>query len=75
MDLEPWREKAKKLKNEIYALYFPYRDPQVSWYAKDDSRIMPEAVLEECREKAQCESVGNHWVVAVVIILIWQLSM
>jgi uncharacterized membrane protein YkvA (DUF1232 family) len=25
---------ARHLKNETYALYFAYRDPRVSWYAK-----------------------------------------
>jgi uncharacterized membrane protein YkvA (DUF1232 family) len=34
MNVEPWREKAKKLRTEIYALYFAYRDPRVPWYAK-----------------------------------------
>jgi len=29
-----WKEKAKKLKQEIYALYLAYKDPRVSWYAK-----------------------------------------
>ena len=29
-----WEEKAKKLKQEIYALYLAYKDPRVSWYAK-----------------------------------------
>ncbi len=109
MNVESWREKAKKLKTEIYALYFAYRDPRVPWYAKafiiaivgyalspidlipdfipvlgyvDDLiiipaaislalKMIPEDVLEECREKAQSESLGSHWVAAVVIILIW----
>ncbi len=34
MRFESWKEKAKKLKIEIYALYFAYRDPRVPWYAK-----------------------------------------
>ncbi len=29
-----WKEKVKKLKQEIYALYLAYKDPRVSWYAK-----------------------------------------
>jgi len=32
--LKSWKEKAKKLKTEIYALYLAYRDPRVPWYAK-----------------------------------------
>jgi len=29
-----WKEKAKKLKQEIYTLYLAYKDPRVSWCAK-----------------------------------------
>ena len=29
-----WRESAKRLKREVYALYFAVRDPRVPWYAK-----------------------------------------
>lgn len=29
-----WKEKVKKLKLEIYALYLAYKDPRVTWYAK-----------------------------------------
>jgi len=32
--LERWRQRAKKLKPETYALYLACRDPRVSWYAK-----------------------------------------
>ena len=28
------KEKAKKLKQEIYVLYLAYKDPRVLWYAK-----------------------------------------
>jgi len=31
---ERWKQQAKKLKREVYALYFACRDPRVSWYAK-----------------------------------------
>lgn len=34
MPKESWIERAKKLKNEIYALFLCYRDPKVPWYAK-----------------------------------------
>jgi uncharacterized membrane protein YkvA (DUF1232 family) len=29
-----WRDKARGLKREVYALYFAVRDPRVPWYAK-----------------------------------------
>ena len=29
-----WRDKARHLKRETYALYFAIRDPRVPWYAK-----------------------------------------
>jgi len=32
--LERWRQRAKKLETETYALYLAYRDPRVSWHAK-----------------------------------------
>lgn len=32
--LESWRQRARVLKREVYALYFAYRDPRVPWYAK-----------------------------------------
>jgi len=32
--VERWRQHAKKLKREVYALYFAYRDPRVPWFAK-----------------------------------------
>ncbi len=28
------KEKTKKLKTDIFALYFAYKDPRVPWYAK-----------------------------------------
>lgn len=31
---ERWREQARNLKQEVYALYFAVRDPRVPWYAK-----------------------------------------
>ena len=111
--LKSWKEKAKKLKIELHALYLAYRDPRVPWYAKaliaaimgyalcpldlipdfipvlgyvDDIIIIPAAitlaikmvpqdVLEECRERAQSEpfSKKNNWIAAGVIVLIWLL--
>ena len=32
--LSGWKEKAKALKREVYALYFACRDARVPWYAK-----------------------------------------
>ena len=29
-----WRQRARQLKQETYALYLAYRDPRVPWYAK-----------------------------------------
>lgn len=32
--LEIWKERARGVKRETYALYFACRDPRVPWYAK-----------------------------------------
>ena len=32
--LERWKEQARAVKRESYALYFACRDPRVPWYAK-----------------------------------------
>ena len=32
--IERWKQKARHLKIEIYALYLAYRDPRIPWYAK-----------------------------------------
>jgi uncharacterized membrane protein YkvA (DUF1232 family) len=29
-----WREQARRLRREVYALYLACRDPRVPWYAK-----------------------------------------
>ncbi len=29
-----WKQKARQLKQETYALYFAYRDPRLPWYAR-----------------------------------------
>ena len=29
-----WKQSARGLQREIYALYYAYRDPRVPWYAK-----------------------------------------
>jgi uncharacterized membrane protein YkvA (DUF1232 family) len=39
-------------------------------------KMIPQDVLEECREKAQTESFSTreHWIAAVIIVLIWLLA-
>ncbi len=32
--IEQWRQRARQLKTEVYALYLAYRDPRVPWYAR-----------------------------------------
>ena len=32
--LEGWKQRAKELKTEVYALYFACRDSRAPWYAK-----------------------------------------
>src|SRR5512139_1522810 len=32
--LDRWKEQARSLKVEVYALYLAYRDPRVPWFAK-----------------------------------------
>ena len=32
--LETWRQRARQLKVETYAIYLAYRDPRVPWYAR-----------------------------------------
>jgi len=32
--IERWKQKARQLKAETYALYLAYKDPRVPWYAK-----------------------------------------
>jgi len=34
VNLECWKEKAKSLKNEVFAIYLAYRNPRTPWYAK-----------------------------------------
>ena len=34
MDLNSWKMKANRLKNETYALYLASKDPRTPWYAK-----------------------------------------
>ncbi len=32
--IEQWKQLARQLKIEVYALYLAYRDPRVPWYAR-----------------------------------------
>lgn len=32
--LETWKQRARQLKTETYAVYLAYRDPRVPWYAR-----------------------------------------
>ncbi len=89
--LEVWKQRARQLKTETYAIYLAYKDPRLPWYARlfaacvvgyafspidlipdpipvlgylDDLilvplgvalalKMIPPAVMAECREKAQ----------------------
>lgn len=32
--MQTWKDKARRLKWEVYALYLAYRDPRTPWYAR-----------------------------------------
>ena len=32
--IEAWKQRARKLKAETYAIYLAYRDPRTPWYAR-----------------------------------------
>lgn len=32
--LNDWKQAARRLKTEVYALYLAYKDPRVKWYAR-----------------------------------------
>ncbi len=32
--LDTWKQRARRLKAETYAIYLAYRDPRVPWYAR-----------------------------------------
>jgi len=112
--LETWKQRARQLRVETYAIYLAYQDPRVPWYARlfaacvvgyafspldlipdfipvlgylDDLvlvplgialalRMIPPAVMAECRERAQ-EVMGQgkpiNRAAAAVIIVIWLL--
>ena len=105
---------AKALKQDVYVLYFAYRDPRVSWTARllmvfvvayafspidlipdfipvlgylDDLilvplgvflalKMIPEAVLLDCRSKARAVTGGSrpkNWVAGGLILSVWVL--
>jgi len=110
--IEKWKQSARKLKAETYALYLVYKHPDTPWYAKvfaglvvayafspidlvpdfipvlgylDDLvliplgitlalKMIPTAVMEECRTQAQNEMRAGkpvNWLSAAVIVGIW----
>lgn len=112
--IEGWKQRARRLKMEVYALHLVYKDPRVPWYARlfaacvvgyafspidlipdpipilgylDDLlliplgvalalRMIPPAVLAECREKAQAvmsQGRPTNWVAAALIVAVWLL--
>jgi uncharacterized membrane protein YkvA (DUF1232 family) len=34
MSIQQWRQRARQLKTETYAIYLAYKDPRVPWYAR-----------------------------------------
>jgi uncharacterized membrane protein YkvA (DUF1232 family) len=110
--IERWKQSARWLKSETYALYLAYKHPTTPLFAKafaglvvayafspidlvpdfipvlgylDDLilvplgialalKMIPAAVMDECRKKAQIE-IGEgkpvNWFVAVIIVVVW----
>ncbi len=112
MNLEAWKQRARQLSAQTYALYLAYRHPRTPWYAKifaalvvgyvfspidpipdflpgvgllDEmvvvpigiliaAKMIPQEVLEECRERAREVAEGEKpvsRVAAVVVVAIW----
>ena len=114
MNVEAWKQRARQLSAQTYALYLAYRHPRTPWYAKvfaalvvgyvfspidpipdflpgvgllDEmvvvpigvliaAKMIPQEVLEECREKAwevaEGEKPGSR-VAAAVVVTVWLL--
>jgi uncharacterized membrane protein YkvA (DUF1232 family) len=109
---EGWKAKARRLKQEVHALYLASKDRRAPWHARlaaivvvayafspidlipdpipvlgylDDLiliplgialviKLIPAAVLQDCREKAESTMKAGKpkiWVAAGIIILIW----
>ena len=114
MNVEAWKQRARQLSAQTYALYLAYRHPRTPWYAKvfaalvvgyvfspidpipdfipgvgllDEmlvvpigiliaAKMIPQEVLEECREKAWEVAEGEKPVsraAAVVVVTVWLL--
>ena len=112
--IEAWKQRARQLRIETYAIYLAYRDPRVPWYARlfaagvvayafspidlipdfipvigylDDLvlvpvgvglalRMIPENVMQECRERAEeavAEGKPTNWKAAAAIVGMWVL--
>ena len=115
MNVEVWKQRARQLSAQTYALYLAYRHPRTPWYAKlfaalvvgyvlspidpipdflpgvgllDEmvvvpigvlvaAKMIPQEVLEECREKAWEVAEGEKPVsrVAAVVVTVWLLCL
>jgi uncharacterized membrane protein YkvA (DUF1232 family) len=114
MNVEAWKQRARQLSAQTYALYLAYRHPRTPWYAKvfaalvvgyvfspidpipdflpgvgllDEmvvvpigvliaAKMIPQEVLEECREKAWKVAEGEKpvsRVAAAVVVTVWLL--
>jgi uncharacterized membrane protein YkvA (DUF1232 family) len=114
MNVEAWKQRARQLSAQTYALYLAYRHPRTPWYAKvfaalvvgyvfspidpipdflpgvgllDElvvvpigvlvaAKMIPQEVLEECREKAREVAEGEKpvsRVAAAVVVTVWLL--
>ena len=114
MNVEAWKQRARQLSAQTYALYLAYRHPRTPWYAKvfaalvvgyvfspidpipdflpgvgllDEmvvvpigvliaAKMIPQEVLEECKEKAREVAEGEKpvsRVAAAVVVTVWLL--
>jgi uncharacterized membrane protein YkvA (DUF1232 family) len=112
--MQTWKQRARQLKKETYAIYIACKDPRVPWYARlfagfvvayafspidlipdvipifgylDDLvlvplgiilviKMIPPAVLAECREKAEAamnQGKPTSRIAAIAIVAIWLL--
>ncbi len=112
--LETWKQRARQLRTETYAVYLAYKDPRVPWYARlfaacvvgyafspidlipdfvpvlgylDDLvlvplgialalRMIPPAVMAECRVKAReviAQGKSVNRTAAAVVVATWLL--
>jgi len=112
--MQSWKQRARQLKKETYAIYIACKDPRVPWYARlfagfvvayalspidlipdvipifgylDDLvlvplgiilvlKMIPPAVLAECREKAEAamnQGKPTSRIGAIAIVAIWLL--